>query len=207
MDNNDIETTGTTILAFKYKDGIMFAADSRTTRGQFISCHYSDKITQISENVLCCRSGVSSHTQYLQRIVARECQKLARLEQTKFSIRKAANILGNIIYENKDYLRASLILGGHDNNGFEIYKIAIDGTIIPSDCAVAGSGSAFIYGYVDTYWKPNMELKDALDFALQVVRLAINRDVASGGVVRVATLENNNKVTRYMLDGNKVFLD
>ncbi|ORD95114.1 Proteasome subunit beta type [Enterospora canceri] len=200
------ELTGTTILAFKYEDGIMFAADSRTTRGQFVACHYSDKITQLADNILCCRCGVASQTQWLQRYAAKEIKKLAYLEKTGFSISKAANLVGRLIYENKDVLRASLIMGGVDN-GFEIYKIALDGTVIPTDATIAGSGSAFIYGMMDSQYRPNMPFKEAIEFATTLVRLAINRDCSSGGVVRVATIEKDKTTRRYLLEGDKVFME
>lgn len=205
MDMEDV-TTGTTIIAFKYKDGLMFAADSRTSSGQFVVCHYSDKITQLTDNILCCRAGNAAHTKYLQRTAVKEIKKLALLEGTEVSVSKMANMLGSIIYANKEHLTAAFLLGGYCN-GAELYKIASDGTVIPSDILISGSGSAFIYGYMDKEYKPNMEFKEALDFAVTMVRLAINRDNSSGGVVRVATMNENKEIKRYLLEGDKVFME
>ena len=72
---NEEETTGTTILAFKYKDGIMVAADSRTTTGQIISCHYTNKIDQKLPNMLICRSGSAAHTSFLVDLAVNDVKK------------------------------------------------------------------------------------------------------------------------------------
>ncbi|KAL6122291.1 Proteasome subunit beta type [Nucleospora cyclopteri] len=197
------EKTGTTIVGFKYKDGILLAADSRTTSGQFIACHYSDKIDHLLPNILACRSGSAADTMFLGRVVSREIKKIAYLEQTNFSVHKMANLIGRIISENQSNFKASLLVAGFDKE-FQIYKVAIDGTVIPSDIHIGGSGSLFIYGYCDAHYKPNMELEEAIDFATKLVKLAISRDNSSGGVIRLATIEKENKVTRYFVDGNKV---
>ncbi|OQS54649.1 Proteasome [Ecytonucleospora hepatopenaei] len=202
----DNVSTGTTIMAFKYKEGIMFAADSRTSSGQFVSCYYSDKITRLTDNILCCRAGNAAHTKYLQRICTRETKKLAAIEKTQPSISKMAHMLGSIIYDNSDKISAAFIVGGYDQ-GFELYKIVPDGTVIPTDIEISGSGSAFIYGFMDKLYKPNMEFKDALDFAVTMVRLAIKRDNSSGGVVRIATMDSEAVVKRYLLEGDKVFME
>lgn len=199
-------STGTTIMAFKYKDGIMFAADSRTSIGQFAVCHHSDKITQLAENILCCRAGNAAHTKYLQRICTKENKKVARVEKKDLSISKMAHMMGSIVYENSDKLTAAFIIGGYDN-GFELFKVMPDGTVIPDEVHVSGSGSVFIYGYLDQMFKPNMEFEDALHLAVTMVRLAINRDNSSGGVVRVATIDANKEVKRYLLEGEKVFME
>ena len=199
-------STGTTILAFMYKDGIMFAADSRTTSGQFIACHYSDKITRLTENILCCRAGNAAHTKFLQRYTTNAIEKLARIEKTDPSIEKIVNMASGIIYKYKEVLSAAFIMGGYDD-GFKLFKISVDGVVIPTEIALSGSGSAFIYGYMDRMYKPNMEFKEALDFAVTMVRLAINRDNSSGGVVRVATMDDKKEVKRYLLTGDKVFIN
>merc|ERR1712038_2079829 len=60
---------GTTIMAMEYADGVVFAADSRTSAGSFIVNRVTDKLTKITENIYCCRSGSAADTQAIANIV------------------------------------------------------------------------------------------------------------------------------------------
>lgn len=197
-------STGTTIMAFKYKDGIMLAADSRTSSGVYISSRITNKIEQMGENIMICRSGSAADTQMIKRVVEKEINKLALIENTKPSITKTAQLIGKIIYENNKHLVASVIIAGYENDIPKIFKIHPCGTI--EDCkeiAIGGSGSLFIYGFCDAMYQPNMEFNNALDFAKLAVKLAITRDVSSGGVIRIASI-NKNKIDRFFVPGDQI---
>ena len=72
-------------------------------------------------------------------------------------MKTAARLYQNMMYEYKDNLSASLILGGHDEiEGNCLYQCAPGGTVIKSNFAIGGSGSGFIYGYCDKFYKDNM---------------------------------------------------
>ncbi len=201
---SEVETTGTTIIGFKYNDGIIIGADSRTTNQQMISSPYTDKIEQISPNIFACRCGVASQTQKLLRIVGREVNKLALKEDTLPSVSKAAHLLKRIIYPNKDFLLTSLIVAGYDGE-FGLFKIYRDGTILNDDILISGSGSIYCSGFADAHYRADMNLEEALDFGSKMVRLSCNRDHSSGGVIRMVSI-NKEGSTRYFMDGNKVFL-
>jgi len=187
--------TGTTIIAFKYRDGVIVAADSRTSSGRYIDSRMTDKLTQITPNIFCCRSGSASSTQ----LIARHAERISKLysiqEETRPSVYKTANLIKNIIYRNKQLL-ASIIVAGYSDEG-EIYKIGVCGTITKENISLGGSGSAFIYGFCDSEYKEDMELQEAVDFAKKVVGLAMRRDNSSGGLIRVASITKDG-VNRYV---------
>jgi len=196
-------STGTTLLAFKYKDGLVIAADSRTSSGVYIASRITDKLGQITDNIFLCRSGSAADTQLIMRIVQREIKKLSLVENTRPSVEKAARLVGKIIYENKEHLSAAILVAGYDD-GPKIYKINVCGTIEEDkDLLMSGSGTAFIYGYCDYHFKPDMSLEEALSFARTSVGLAIHRDTASGGVVRMAAI-NKDGVKRYFVSGENL---
>lgn len=198
----DLISTGTTIISFKYKDGIMLAADSRTSSGVYIPSRITDKINKLTDNIYICRSGSAADTQIIQRIVAKEIKQLSLLENTKPSVEKAARLISKIIRENREYLTAAIIVAGFDDQP-RIFKINICGTVEEQkDILIGGSGSAFIYGFCDYKYRPDMELKDAIDFAKSAVGLAIHRDVSSGGVTRIAAITKDG-VQRYFVSGEQ----
>lgn len=196
-------STGTTIMAFKYRDGIVVAADSRTSSGAYIPSRITNKLDQITENIIFCRSGSAADTQRIQRIVQSEIKKMSLIENTSPSVDKAARLVSKIIYENKERLTAALIIAGYDKSP-KINKVNVCGTIEKDlDISIGGSGSGFIYGYCQVHYRPDMDLEEALDFARTSVSLAIMRDNSSGGVIRMATI-TKDKITRYFVPGDKI---
>ena len=53
----------TSIMAVEFDGGVIIGADSRTSSGVYVANRVSDKLTQISEKIYCCRSGSSADTQ------------------------------------------------------------------------------------------------------------------------------------------------
>ena len=50
--------------------------------------------------------------------------------------------------------------------------------------SIGGSGSTFLYGYIDAHYKKGMSKEECMELAKNAVTLAINRDGSSGGCVR-----------------------
>ena len=60
---------GTTIMAVSFAGGVVMGADSRTSTGSYVANRVSDKVTQVAENIFCCRSGSAADTQAVSDIV------------------------------------------------------------------------------------------------------------------------------------------
>lgn len=50
-------------MAVEFNGGVIIGADSRTSSGPYVANRVSDKLTEISEKIYCCRSGSSADTQ------------------------------------------------------------------------------------------------------------------------------------------------
>jgi len=66
--------------------------------------------------------------------------------------------------------------------------IPLGGMCIRQRIAIGGSGSTYIYGYVDAVCKDKMTKNDCVEFTKNAVTLAIQRDGSSGGVIRYAAI-------------------
>lgn len=196
-------STGTTIMAFKYRDGIMLAADSRTSSGVFVNSRITNKLDELTENIIICRSGSAADTQLITRRIQSEIKKLSVIENSLPSVDKAAELAGKIIYENRERLVAGLIIAGYDGE-FKISKINVCGSIQKdNDLALGGSGSRFLFGFCDNYYRPNMDFEEALKFARTSIKMAIDRDVSSGGVIRIASI-TKDKISRFFVPGEEI---
>ncbi|KAI4290776.1 20S proteasome subunit beta 1 [Pancytospora philotis] len=202
MEQEEVKT-GTTIIAFKFKDGVIIAADSRTSSGQYVESHITDKLTQVTPNIYCCRSGSAADTQIIVRTVQKHIKLMSCKEGTKPAVHRTARLIQEIIYKNEG-LVAGIIVAGYDTEP-RVCNVKVCGTLIEKDIALGGSGSIFIYSFCDTNFRNDMSLEEGLAFARQAVGLAIKRDTSSGGCIRIAAI-TENAVKRYFVPGDKVFV-
>ena len=185
---------GTSIMAVTFKDGVILGADSRTTMGAYIANRVTDKLTQIHDTIYCCRSGSAADTQAVADIVKYYLQLYSSQLPSgeKPSTKVAASIFQELCYNNKDMLTAGIICAGYDErNKGTIYQIPIGGSMHQLEYAIAGSGSAFIYGWCDEHYKPDMEKQECVQFIRTALSEAIKWDGSSGGVIRMVVLTAN----------------
>ncbi|KAF7642450.1 hypothetical protein LDENG_00257820 [Lucifuga dentata] len=69
--------------------------------------------------------------------------------------------------------------------------------------AVGGSGSTYIYGFMDSNYRPGLSRQQCLDLTASALTLAMERDGSSGGVVRLATISEEG-VERRVILGNQL---
>jgi 20S proteasome subunit beta 1 len=189
---------GTTILACKFKGGVVLAADTRTSTGSYVFDRWAKKITQIAPNVFVCRSGSASDTQYVAEL-AKHYLNLQRMERdAPPRVETAVRILQQLCYSNRNNLSAGLIVAGYDDvKGAQIYNINLGGAVVEQDISMGGSGSTYIFSWVDKMYKREMSQEEALEFAKQAVSHAISRDGGSGGIVRTVAVTANEWKEQY----------
>mmetsp|Transcript_18744 Transcript_18744/g.13567 ORF Transcript_18744/g.13567 Transcript_18744/m.13567 type:complete len:136 (-) Transcript_18744:33-440(-) len=114
-------------------------------------------------------------------------------------VESAAWTMREIIYNNKNYLSASMICSGWDPyKGYQIFDVNSGGLFREADWAIAGSGSTFIWGYVDANYKPNMTKHECAEFIRSAIQLAIYRDSSSGGCVRLLDITKDKVEREYV---------
>lgn len=77
------------------------------------------------------------------------------------------------------------MLTGWDNEGPQLYYLDNEGSRIKGNIFSCGSGSTYAYGVLDTYYKYELSLDDAIELGKRAIYHATHRDAGSGGVVRV----------------------
>merc|ERR1739842_165157 len=86
-------------------------------------------------------------------------------------------------------LMAGIIVAGWDKTkGGQVYTVPM-----------GGSGSTYMWGYIDATYKPNMNQEQCVEFVKNTLTLALTRDGSSGGVVRVAIIGKDGVERRVFL--------
>eukprot|EP01083_Nonionella_stella_P256765 879629_1 len=184
--------TGTTIVAVQFKEGVLLGADSRSSvSSTYVANRLTDKLQPLTDNIFILRSGSSAHTQNVGDYVQHYLHTLSQELDEPPRVRTAAQLIQSICYSNKGWLSASIIIAGWDKyEGGQIYSCPLGATLAKKvPYAIGGSGSSYIYGYIDANFKSNkMEQKDARMFVRKAISHAIFRDGSSGGVIRTISI-------------------
>uniref|UniRef100_A0A672LAF7 proteasome endopeptidase complex n=1 Tax=Sinocyclocheilus grahami TaxID=75366 RepID=A0A672LAF7_SINGR len=85
----------------------------------------------------------------------------------------------------------------------QVYTVPVGGMMTRQPVSVGGSGSSYIYGYVDSNYRVGMSKEECLKFTAEALALAMERDGSSGGVVRLAVITEQG-VERQAILGNQL---
>ncbi|XP_024120394.1 proteasome subunit beta type-6 [Oryzias melastigma] len=193
-------STGTTIMAVEYDGGVVVGADSRTTTGAYIANRVTDKLTRIHDRIYCCRSGSAADTQAIAEVVSYQLGfHSIELDEPPL-VETAAHLFRASCYRYREELMAGILVAGWDRRkGGQVYCVPIGGMLVRQPVSVGGSGSSYIYGYMDSNYKPGLSKDQCLDLTAKALALAMERDGSSGGVVRLATISEKGVERRVLL--------
>lgn len=176
--------TGTTCIGLHFKDGVIVSADKRVTSYKIDSEKFT-KVFNLSKYIVSSVSGGAADAQLFMRIVQGELKLLSLKNERLPKVREAAMILNSMQYSavRTQGSIVGLIVGGYDvGNGFSLYNLAYDGTVVPNEGYVTtGSGSIFVQSILDTEYKDNLTEKEALTLLEKCFRVSFKNDNASGG--------------------------
>lgn len=174
---------GTTTLAFRFRHGVIAAADTRSSCGNYVACPASRKIIPVHQHLLGTTSGTSADCATWYRVLQREL-RLRALRGQLPSVAGAAKLLSAMMsrYRGLD-LCVATALCGWDCSGPALFYVYSDGTRLEGDIFSVGSGSPYAYGVLDRGYRYDMTIQEAYALARCAVAHATHRDGYSGGSV------------------------
>ncbi|XP_043260129.1 proteasome subunit beta type-6 isoform X1 [Colletes gigas] len=198
------QSTGTSIMACEFNGGVVIGADSRATAGAYISNRFADKLTKITDYIYCCRSGSAADTQAISDIVAYHLALHKMDLGTEPLVETAAHVFRELCYNYRDSLMAGILVAGWDNcKGGQVYSVPLGGMCVRQPISIGGSGSSYVYGYMDSQYKPNMSQEECVKLVENTLALAMSRDGSSGGVIRIGVITEKG-IERKVILGNEL---
>ncbi|MBI1972790.1 proteasome subunit beta [Candidatus Woesearchaeota archaeon] len=186
---------GTTTIGIVCKEGIVLAADKRATAaGRLILEKNVDKIVPITDNIAFTTAGLFSDIQLITKIIKAELNLRKMRIGKEPNVKEVANLLGIIVYNNIRKFSTipgivGFLLGGVDNEGFHLYSIGVDGSVlIAEEYAADGSGMITALGVLDTLYKKDLTTAEGVKLAIRTINAAIQRDTATGEGIDVFTI-------------------
>ena len=195
-------TSGTTILAMKYRDGVLVAGDRRATAGNTVMYDRTDKVLELDRHSILAIAGVPATAYEMVRVLEHSFKYYRRTQLQELSFEGKLRAVSKLL---KDNVAAALagtgavvpIFAGYDvdQGAAKIFFYDILGAEFEgAEYAVSGSGSPTIRGilhYLNSWGaQPLGELseEDATIQALRLLTCAAEFDSATGGVNREANL-------------------
>jgi proteasome beta subunit len=139
-------------------------------------------------------AGMVSDIQLLGRLLKAEL-KLKDIQTNRPSaVKEAANLLAGLVYYNIRKMSmvpgiTAFIMGGRDADGFHVYEIGMDGSIIETeDYTSVGSGEVFAIGVFETLFKKDITVEEGVKLALKALNASLQRDPNSGNGVDVLAI-------------------
>uniref|UniRef100_A0A3B1KFI6 Proteasome subunit beta n=1 Tax=Astyanax mexicanus TaxID=7994 RepID=A0A3B1KFI6_ASTMX len=193
----------TTIIAIAFEGGVVIGSDSRVSAGASVVNRVMNKLSPLHDKIYCALSGSAADAQTMAEIVNYQLDVHSIEVGEDPLVRSAATLVKNISYKYKEELSAHLIVAGWDRRaGGQVY-VTLDGLLARQPFAIGGSGSSYIYGFVDAEYRQGMTKKDCQEFVVNALALAMNRDGSSGGVAYFVTIDKDGTDEKCIL-GNKL---
>ena len=185
---NSILKSGTSIIGIVCKDGIVMGADRQSTAGNIVMSKNSEKVKMINDYVLFAGTGMVSDIQKSIKLTGAELRLKQLRSKSRPTVKQAANLTASMIYQSirqptmLQFMVGSLIGGINEDGTTELYSIDPSGGIKEVDDYDAnfGSGMPYILGLLERQYKPNMEVKEAIELTIESLKSSTQRDIGSG---------------------------
>jgi proteasome beta subunit len=195
-----VQTQATTILAFKFAEGVLVAGDRRATAGNTIMYDRADKVLEIDRHSLMAIAGVPATAWEMARVLEHSFHYFRRTQLAEMSLEGKVRALSKLLRDNLGFVLQGV---GVVVPIFATYDSAAD---VPRmyfydpmgaqfeavDYTATGSGSPAVKAvlhYENTYAKRplrKMKANEAILLALRALDTAAESDAATGGVDRRA---------------------
>ncbi len=181
MTEIEARKTGTTTLGLICKDAVIVAADRKATMGYLVESKEERKVYPVDRHIAITTAGGAGDAEAIVRMLKAQF-KLYKLERGPITLKAASTLLSNILQGSKYYpYFVQLLMVGYDSEP-HVYSVDMVGAVSGYDKYYStGSGSPYVYGVLESAFKENMSVEDAIALAVKAVKAAVQRDIASGG--------------------------
>lgn len=183
-----VTPVGTTILALKYRDGVLMAGDRQATEGFQVAHRRIEKIYKADDYSAIAIAGAAGPSLEMARLFQTELEHYEKVEGEGLSLEGKANKLAQMVRLNLPAALQGLIVipifAGYDLRRGEgrIFKYDITGGRYEElDHYATGSGGKDARNALKRLWRPDLQREEAVRAAVEALLDAAEEDVGTGG--------------------------
>ena len=178
----------TTVLSFRFAEGVMMAGDRRATAGNLIAHRNVRKVFPADSYSAVAVSGTAGVAAEMIRLFQTELEHYEKLEGSRLSLEGKANHLAAMIRRQLPMAFQGLVViplfcgfDEHEGSG-RLYSFdVVGGRYEETDYAATGSGGRDARLYLRTVFRDGLSEDEALQIALESLVAAAEEDTATGG--------------------------
>src|SRR5258706_10029020 len=179
---------GTTVLALRFRDGVIMAGDRQATAGYQVASRHMEKIFKSDELSGVGIAGAAGPAMEMAKLFQTELEHYEKVEGENLSLEGKANRLSQMIRMNLPAAMQGLVVvpifaGFDDKAGVgRLFKYDITGgRYEETNLDAQGSGSKDARDSLKKLWKRDMARDQALLLTLEGLIDAADEDVGTGG--------------------------
>jgi proteasome beta subunit len=179
---------GTTVLALRYRDGVVMAGDRQATAGFQIASRRIDKIFKCDDLSGIGIAGAAGPAMEMAKLFQTELEHYEKVEGDNLSLEGKANKLSQMIRLNlpaaiQGQALVPIFAGFDEKAGLgRLFKYDITGgRYEETNYDAQGSGAKDARDSLKKLWKRDLSREDALRVALEALVDAADEDVGTGG--------------------------
>jgi proteasome beta subunit len=180
---------GTTVLAFKYSDGVLVAGDRLATEGHRVASRDIEKVLPTDEHSLIAIAGAAGPALEMARLMRIELEHYEKIEGESLEIDGKANRLSQMVRANLPAAMQGMVVvplfAGYDlrRRQGRLWKFDVTGgRYEETDFEATGSGGIFARESLKKSHDPAAAREAALRAAVQALADAADEDRATGGI-------------------------
>ena len=181
---------GTTVLSFKFADGVVMAGDRLATEGNRVASRDVQKVYATDNHSLVAIAGAAGPAIEMARLLRIELEHYEKIEGEPLELEGKANKLAQMIRQNLPMAMQGLVVvplfAGYDlrRNTGRLWKYDVTGgRYEETDFEATGSGGLYAGESLKKSHDPSMSRVDALRVSVEALTDAADEDRATGGVV------------------------
>ncbi len=207
---------GTTVLAFKFAEGVLVAGDRLATEGHRVASRDIEKVFATDSHSLMAISGAAGPCIEMGRVLSVELEHYEKIEGEGLELEGKANKLGQMIRANLPAAMQGLVVvplfAGYDlrRKAGRLWKYDITGgRYEESEYEATGSGGLYAGESLKKSWNRDLSRDDAVGAAITALTDAADQDRATGGIdlqrqifpmIRIASRDGIEAVSEDQID-------
>lgn len=177
--------SGGTLVGLTTADGVLLAADTRTSRGTVASSDQVSKLVAVHPTAAMGSTADLGAARVFIRCLKAEVDRY-ELERGEPPSMPALGTAAAEELRSGSAPDAVFILGGVDDGGPHVLRLSREAGAIEEAYAVVGSGREIAYGVIDDAGGDSLPMAEARRVAARAIEAAVERDAGTGGGIHLA---------------------
>jgi proteasome beta subunit len=188
---------GGTLVGLTTEDGVLLAADTRTSRGAVVRSEGVRKISQVHPTAVMGSADDLGTAQSFARAIRSEADHYETSHDEPMDMTALSSLAVRELRE-RSMPDTTFLLGGVDADGPHLFTLGPDEAAFEETYAAVGSGQQIAYGILDAEIPQSLTTSEARLIAGRAIQSAAERDVQTGVGVHVAEISDDGvDVHRY----------